>query len=245
MSLVESPAAERDLAVAGARPPPGRPVSVWASTAAAAVLHAAVLFAGSRAEAGPPEEAQREALDRLRRYLSASEARESPRDTVSSESQGRALNRLAEGADGAGAGGDDAPGDGTEKKASAGHLASATAGAGSGKDGKGAGALPPYEVRYGRLPAEVIQRVVRQNFGRFRLCLEESRNAWWGLWARVTVRFVIGRTGAVTSATVTESTVWDREVGACVARAFRGLQFPRPEGGVVVVSYPISFSPGG
>jgi len=220
-------------------------MSAWASTAAAAVFHAAILFAGSHAAGAPAEETQSETMEQLRRYLAASEARETPRDTISSESQERALNRLAEGANGDGAGGENTPGGGAEKKASTGHLAAATAGAGGGKKGKDAGALAPFKVRLGKLPAEVIQRIVRQNFGRFRLCIEQTRNPWWGTFARVAVRFVIDRKGAVSSATVTENTVWDREVGACVARAFRQLQFPQPEGGVVVVSYPILFSPGG
>ena len=37
----------------------------------------------------------------------------------------------------------------------------------------------------------------------------------------------------------------DGNVVSCVTRAFYGLSFPQPEGGIVKVTYPIMFSPGG
>ena len=44
----------------------------------------------------------------------------------------------------------------------------------------------------GRIPAEVIQRIVRQNFGRFRLCYENGLRNNPNLQGRVAVSFVIG-----------------------------------------------------
>lgn len=241
----QSPVArEIDLVPGGDRPPARTLAGTWAPTAAAAVLHAAVLFAGSRAEARPPEEMESEAVEQLRRYLAASETRDARRDVGSPESQERVLNRLAEGSNGAGAAAEEPRGDGAQKQASAGHLASAATGAGDGKSGKGTGATAPFKVRYGKLPPEVIQRILRQSFGRFRLCFEQGSRSWSIPFARVKVRFVIGRTGAVTSAVVMESTAWEREINSCVLRSVRGLQFPEPEGGVVDVIYPFAFSPG-
>ena len=37
----------------------------------------------------------------------------------------------------------------------------------------------------------------------------------------------------------------DNGVVSCVVRAFYGLSFPQPEGGIVTVVYPIMLSPGG
>jgi hypothetical protein len=37
----------------------------------------------------------------------------------------------------------------------------------------------------------------------------------------------------------------DAQVRACVAKVFEKLVFPPPEGGIVTVTYPIMFSPGG
>lgn len=97
----------------------------------------------------------------------------------------------------------------------------------------------------GRLPAEIIQRVVRQNFGRFRLCYENGLRTNPTLQGRVAVRFVIGRDGAVSSVGNGGSDMSDSGVTSCVVRAFYGLSFPQPEDGIVTVTYPIMFTPGG
>jgi hypothetical protein len=96
----------------------------------------------------------------------------------------------------------------------------------------------------GRLPPEVIQRIVRQNYGRFRLCYEQGLQQNPNLEGRVGVRFVIGRDGAVSNASNAGSDLPDSNVVQCVVRAYYGLSFPAPEGGIVTVSYPIMFSPG-
>ncbi len=97
----------------------------------------------------------------------------------------------------------------------------------------------------GRLPPEVIHRIVQQNFGRFRLCYENGLRNNRNLQGRVSVRFVIGRDGAVSSVGNGGSDMPDSGVVSCVVRAFYGLSFPQPEGGIVTVTYPIMFSPGG
>ena len=97
----------------------------------------------------------------------------------------------------------------------------------------------------GRLPPEVIQRIVRQNFGRFRLCYENGLRNNPNLQGRVSVQFVIDRDGAVSHG-------GRRRLGhagsaascSCVVRGFGSLSFPQPEGGIVTVVYPIMFNPG-
>jgi hypothetical protein len=96
----------------------------------------------------------------------------------------------------------------------------------------------------GRIPAEVIQRIVRQNFGRFRLCYENGMRNNPSLAGRVSVAFVIGRDGAVSSVQNGGSDMPDAGVVSCVVRSFYGLSFPAPEGGIVTVTYPLLFSPG-
>lgn len=97
----------------------------------------------------------------------------------------------------------------------------------------------------GRLPPEVIQRVVRQNFGRFRMCYDAGLRTNPSLGGRVAVKFIIDRTGAVSTAADGGSDLADRNVVSCVVRAFNSLSFPQPEGGIVTVVYPFSFTPGG
>ena len=96
----------------------------------------------------------------------------------------------------------------------------------------------------GRLPPEVIQRIVRQNFGRFKLCYENGLRTNPNLQGRVAVKFVIDRSGAVSTAQDGGSDLPDQGVVSCVVRGFGNLSFPQPEGGIVTVVYPISFSPG-
>jgi len=123
-------------------------------------------------------------------------------------------------------------------------------GSGFGRLG-GSHQVKPPQVRMGatsvsgRISPEVIQRIVRQNFGRFRLCYESALGSNPSLQGRVAVRFLISRTGSVTSVGDGGSELPDPNVVSCVVRAFYGLQFPEPEGGTVTVVFPIMFSPGG
>ncbi len=99
-------------------------------------------------------------------------------------------------------------------------------------------------VSSGSLPAEVIQRIVRQNFGRFRMCYENGLRSNPNLTGRVSVRFVIGRDGAVSNVSNGGSDIPDSGVVSCVVGAYYGLSFPAPKDGIVTVNYPIMFSPG-
>jgi hypothetical protein len=93
----------------------------------------------------------------------------------------------------------------------------------------------------GRLPPEVIQRIVRMSFGRFRYCYESGLRGNPELRGRVAVRFVIDRSGAVPLASDAGSDMPDANVVQCVVRAFGDLSFPEPDGGMVTVEYPIVF----
>ena len=96
----------------------------------------------------------------------------------------------------------------------------------------------------GRLPPEIIQRIVRQNFGRFRLCYEAGLRGNPSLSGRVATKFVIDRNGAVASAMDAGSDLPDQQVVGCVVRSFHNLSFPAPEGGIATVTYPIVLQPG-
>ncbi|EYF02770.1 AgmX/PglI C-terminal domain-containing protein [Chondromyces apiculatus] len=117
-----------------------------------------------------------------------------------------------------------------------------------GPRGYGRRARPPT-IRWGltqvtgRLPPEAIRRIIRQNFGRFRACYEDGLRRNPALAGRVTARFVIGRDGSVGAAQSNGSDLPDEAVVSCVVRAFYGISFPQPEGGIVTVVYPIVFSP--
>jgi hypothetical protein len=113
----------------------------------------------------------------------------------------------------------------------------------AGSDGAPAvGAATPSSV-HGRLPPEEIQRVVRSEFGRFRLCYENELRNDPEIEGRLTVTFTIVHDGSVSDVAVTSAELPPSMLG-CVERAFTGLRFPAPVGGVVEVSYPVVFSAG-
>jgi hypothetical protein len=95
----------------------------------------------------------------------------------------------------------------------------------------------------GHLPPEVIQRVVRQNFGRFTMCYQTGLRTNPNLEGRVTVKFIIGRDGAVQMSADAGSDIPDATVTQCVVRAFGGISFPSPDSGMVTVTYPLMFTP--
>jgi len=107
--------------------------------------------------------------------------------------------------------------------------------------------LRPAETTVkGKLPPEIIQRIVRQNFGRFHLCYEKGLRTNPNLAGKVAVKFTIGSDGNVKSTSDGGSTIADKTVRDCVTAAFNGLSFPQPEGGgTVEVVYPIVFAPTG
>ncbi len=96
----------------------------------------------------------------------------------------------------------------------------------------------------GRLAPSRIQAVVRGQFGRLRLCYENALRKDPTLQGKVTVRFAIGRDGKVMKASATGD-IANPDVISCVGRAFEGMTFPKPDGGIVTVSYPVVFSQNG
>ena len=94
-------------------------------------------------------------------------------------------------------------------------------------------------------PPEIIQRIVRQNFNRLRLCYERGLSTNPKLAGKVVVRFVIDKTGAVSGVSLgKDTTLPDASVAACVVTSFATLSFPPPPaGGIVNVVYPLQFSP--
>jgi len=115
---------------------------------------------------------------------------------------------------------------------------------GPGHASKAPSIRPGVGTVNGHLPPEVVQRIVRQNYGRFRQCYENGLRTNPNLTGRVTARFVIGREGSVANVQNGGSDIPDSGVVSCVVSAFYGLSFPTPEAGIVTVSYPIMFSPG-
>jgi hypothetical protein len=93
-------------------------------------------------------------------------------------------------------------------------------------------------VILGKLPPEVVKRIVRANFPRLRACYEAGLKTDPALAGVVAVRFRIDTDGSVVGVALdaTASTLTDAAVRGCVLGVYRTLSFPEPEGGVVNVS---------
>lgn len=94
----------------------------------------------------------------------------------------------------------------------------------------------------GRLPPEFIRAVVRAHYGEMSRCYEQGLLADPMLEGRVTLRFAIERDGHVgMAAALTDMPTCG--VAECTRHVLRQMVFPRPEGGIVTVQYPIQFQP--
>lgn len=94
----------------------------------------------------------------------------------------------------------------------------------------------------GSLSKEVIRRYIRRHINQIRYCYEQQLAVRPDLSGRVSVRFVISPSGAVSTSSVAGSTLGNPAAEACVARAVQRIAFPQPEGGgVVIVTYPFMF----
>ncbi len=101
-----------------------------------------------------------------------------------------------------------------------------------------ADAEPPL----GKLPKKVIDETIKANLQPIKACYQTVLNRRPNLHGKVTVRFVIGCEGTVTSAEVKETTLNNDKVETCVCDAIADLTFPPPDGGgKVIVTYPFVF----
>jgi len=103
----------------------------------------------------------------------------------------------------------------------------------------------PVNVILGSLAKERVDEVIRDNLARIKACYQQGQARDATLKGKVVVKFVIAKTGAVSSAAIKTSTMGDPETEQCLVDVLLGLQFPEPSGGgIVIVSYPFLFEPG-
>ena len=95
----------------------------------------------------------------------------------------------------------------------------------------------------GALDQNIIRRTVRSRLNEVRACYLAALTEDPKLEGRVEIKFVINAAGKVGSAVVEETTVADKEVGKCIAKAVERWKFPKPSEGVVDVLYPFTLTP--
>lgn len=90
---------------------------------------------------------------------------------------------------------------------------------------------------------DLIRSVIHAHRSELKYCYEVRLSRSPSLAGRVAVRFTVGATGLVTSAAVSDSSVADLELEACLLGRVRTWQFPAPKGGAeAVVTYPFVFA---
>ncbi|MFI5288265.1 MAG: AgmX/PglI C-terminal domain-containing protein [Polyangia bacterium] len=91
----------------------------------------------------------------------------------------------------------------------------------------------------GSLDKEIIRRVIRRHLNEVRFCYEKELLRNPNLYGRVMIEFTIAGTGSVVASVVQNSTMGNSQVEQCIAGAVRRWEFPKPQGGgIVMVSYP-------
>ncbi|MGZ6089385.1 MAG: DUF2330 domain-containing protein [Polyangiales bacterium] len=87
---------------------------------------------------------------------------------------------------------------------------------------------------------EVVKRIVRGNFPRFRACYGAALAKNPGLAGTISTQFVIAKDGTATEVKSEKGTLDDPTMNTCVASIFKSLSFPEV-GAPVRVTYPIDF----
>lgn len=93
----------------------------------------------------------------------------------------------------------------------------------------------------GGLDMDSIREIIYRNMGQIRYCYEQGLQKSPSLSGRVTVKFQISGSGAVSLASIRHSSVRSSQVEGCMVSKIRGWKFPKPQGGVnVAVVYPFN-----
>ena len=131
-----------------------------------------------------------------------------------------------------------------------------TRGRGSGHEGenKDAGDVGEHQesgptvgikdpILIGNVDKATIDRIVKRHLPQIKYCYERELGIHPDLVGKITVKFVIGKDGAVSTSTSSFSTLNSPSAEACVHDKFRSMRFPPPKGGgIAMVRYPLVFN---
>ena len=95
----------------------------------------------------------------------------------------------------------------------------------------------------GFLERDAIERVVQRHTRGIRYCYERAIVGDATLEGRISATWTIDLDGRVASVSLGENEL-SSGVGRCVSQELRRMRFPRPDGGLVVVTYPFTFRVG-
>ncbi len=107
---------------------------------------------------------------------------------------------------------------------------------------KGAAKLGAPEVD-GSMSSKDIGKVVRMNSTAVRRCYEKALKSDPTLKGKIAVTFMINAKGRVEMVEISDDTMKNASVSACIKSLVRRWRFPQPEGGPASVTLPFVFSP--
>lgn len=99
--------------------------------------------------------------------------------------------------------------------------------------------LPPNASVDGPLDKAIIRRYIKRNVQKIQFCYERELANQPTLAGTVTAKFVIGPDGFVASS---EASGMDGAVATCIAGVIKAIEFPKPKGAKVSVTYPFTFA---
>ncbi len=94
----------------------------------------------------------------------------------------------------------------------------------------------------GKLPREIVRRVLRQKFAAFRACYEPLLKKDVDTKGAYEVELLIDENGKTIAVKDVGSTLTDKGALACLAKVARAVSFPKPEWGEVKARYRIEFA---
>ncbi len=115
-----------------------------------------------------------------------------------------------------------------------------------GKGKSGTRIVPGKTTVVGGLDKDVIMKVIKRHQNEIKFCYEQELQKNPALAGKVAVAWTIDPAGAVSEATVSESSISNANVESCIVQRIRRWKFPEPAGGGVVnVTFPWVFSVAG
>jgi hypothetical protein len=91
----------------------------------------------------------------------------------------------------------------------------------------------------GGIDKEIVRRVVHKHLNEVKFCYEKELMKRPEIAGRVMSQFTIGSNGMVVASGISSTTLHDAPAEQCIAEAIKRWEFPRPDGGgIVMVQYP-------
>lgn len=104
--------------------------------------------------------------------------------------------------------------------------------------------VPPKDPTRGFMDKAELRQVISAHTSEVRHCYELQLTKNPQLQGRVLVQFTISLSGGVAAALVQSSTANDPVLEQCIVERVKTWVFPKPQGGIVIVTYPFVLVPG-